>query len=124
MTNLCSRATRSAAELTTAEMNCGAQLLQNKIRRLRPRIVAFVGVTIYRRVFSASNGEGPGLKQQDLFPARVFVLPNPSGLNASFPGFQDKLIWFERLRDFADADSAPANDAVAIKSPAPPATRR
>jgi double-stranded uracil-DNA glycosylase len=124
MTNLCSRATRSAAELTTVELNRGAQLLQNKIRRLRPLIVALVGVTIYRRMFSASNGEGPGLKQQDLFPARVFVLPNPSGLNASFPGFQDKLIWFERLRDFADADSAPANDAVAIKSPAPPATRR
>jgi hypothetical protein len=32
----------------------------------------------------------------------VFVLPNPSGLNASFPGFQHKLIWFERLREFAD----------------------
>jgi hypothetical protein len=33
------------------------------------------------------------------------VLPNPSGLNASFPGFQDKLIWFERLREFAEKGS-------------------
>ena len=34
--------------------------------------------------------------------ARVFVLPNPSGLNASFPGFADKLPWFEALRHFSD----------------------
>jgi len=32
--------------------------------------------------------------------ARIWILPNPSGLNASFPGFQDKLIWFEKLREF------------------------
>ncbi len=35
--------------------------------------------------------------------ARVFVLPNPSGLNASFPGFKHKLIWFEKLREFLEA---------------------
>jgi len=41
--------------------------------------------------------------------ARVFVVPNPSGLNASFPGFQDKLIWFERLREFvAESSETPA----------------
>jgi hypothetical protein len=33
----------------------------------------------------------------------LFVVPNPSGLNASFPGFRQKLVWFEALRDWLDA---------------------
>ena len=102
LTNLCSRATRSAAELTTAEMIAGRELLARKIRRVRPRVVAFVGVSIYRRFFGIAQGDGAGPKQEQIFGARVFVLPNPSGLNASYPGFKDKLIWFQRLRKFAE----------------------
>jgi double-stranded uracil-DNA glycosylase len=104
MTNLCARATRSAAELSTAEMIAGRELLARKIRRVRPRVVAFVGVSIYRRFFGVAQGEGAGPKEEQIFGARVFVLPNPSGLNASYPGFKDKLIWFERLREFAERD--------------------
>ena len=102
MTNVCARATRSAAELSSAEIKRGHQLLERKVRRVRPRVVAFVGVTIYRSFFRITDGEGPGLKEERIGDARVFVLPNPSGLNASFPGFQDKLIWFQRLREFAE----------------------
>jgi TDG/mug DNA glycosylase family protein len=101
MTNLCGRATRSAAELSTAEMIAGQRALARKIRRVRPKVVAFVGVSIYRRYFAVADGQGPGLKDEQISGARVFVLPNPSGLNASFPGFNDKLIWFKRLRRFA-----------------------
>ncbi|MFZ2059621.1 MAG: mismatch-specific DNA-glycosylase [Candidatus Binatus sp.] len=104
LTNLCSRATRSAAELSTAEMIAGREVLARKIRRLRPRVVAFVGVSIYRRFFGVAQGQGAGPKKEQIFSARVFVLPNPSGLNASYPGFKDKLIWFERLREFAALD--------------------
>ena len=104
LTNLCSRATRSAAELSTAEMIAGREVLARKIRRVRPRVVAFVGVSIYRRFFGVAQGEGAGPKEEHIFGARVFVLPNPSGLNASYPGFKDKLIWFERLREFAEMD--------------------
>src|SRR5271169_3178937 len=96
LTSLCPRATRSAAELSTAEMIEGQKLLARKIRRVQPQVVAFVGVSIYRRFFGVAQGEGAGAKQEMIHGARVFVLPNPSGLNASFPGFQDKLIWFER----------------------------
>jgi double-stranded uracil-DNA glycosylase len=103
LTNLCARATRSAAELSTAEMIAGQRVLVRKIRRVRPRVVAFVGVSIYKRFFAAAHGTGAGLKEERIFGARVFVLPNPSGLNASFPGFKDKLVWFERLRAFAEA---------------------
>jgi double-stranded uracil-DNA glycosylase len=104
LTSLCSRATRSAAELSTAEMIAGREVLARKIRRVRPHVVAFVGVSIYRGFFGVTKGEGAGPKEEQIFGARVFVLPNPSGLNASYPGFKDKLIWFERLRDFAALD--------------------
>jgi TDG/mug DNA glycosylase family protein len=106
LTNLCARATRSAAELSTAETIEGRKLLARKIRRVQPRVVAFVGVSIYRKFFGVAQGEGAGAKEDVIFGARVFVLPNPSGLNASYPGFQDKLIWFERLRAFAKMESS------------------
>ena len=38
------------------------------------------------------------------------MLPNPSGLNANFPGFKDKLVWFEKLREFAELDAIPEAD--------------
>ena len=104
LTNLCARATRAASELSTAEMIAGQRILARKIQRIQPRVVAFVGVSIYRRFFGVAQGEGAGAKDETIFGARVFVLPNPSGLNASYPGFKDKLIWFERLRKFAESD--------------------
>ncbi len=101
LTSLCPRATRSAAELSSAEMIEGQKALARRIRRLQPQVVAFVGVSIYRRFFGVTKGDGAGAKAEEIFGARVFVLPNPSGLNASYPGFKHKLIWFERLREFA-----------------------
>jgi TDG/mug DNA glycosylase family protein len=103
LTNLCSRATRAASELSTAEMIAGHRVLARKIRRVQPRVVAFVGVSIYRGFFHITQGDGAGAKEEQIHGARVFVLPNPSGLNASYPGFKDKLIWFERLRKFAES---------------------
>jgi double-stranded uracil-DNA glycosylase len=64
--------------------------------------VAFVGVSLYRMFFGPTASPGPGAKPEILAGARVFVVPNPSGLNASFPGFADKLVWFARLRAFVD----------------------
>ncbi len=107
LTNLCPRATRSAAELGAAEMQRGKRALVRKIRRLHPGVVAFVGVTIYRQFFGRDGSAGAGPKAETIDGARIFVLPNPSGLNASFPGFRHKLVWFERLREFVE--SAPQN---------------
>ena len=42
----------------------------------------------------------PGAKPETISGARVFVVPNPSGLNASYPGFAHKLVWFKKLRAF------------------------
>jgi TDG/mug DNA glycosylase family protein len=106
LTNVCARATRSAAELSTAEVIAGNRVLARKIKRVQPRVVAFVGVGIYRTFFGIAQGDGAGPKEERIFGARVFVLPNPSGLNANYPGFKDKLIWFERLRKFAQTVTA------------------
>jgi TDG/mug DNA glycosylase family protein len=70
---------------------------------MQPAVVALVGVTLYTLMFGATATPGPGPKPETLAGARVFVLPNPSGRNAAFPGFADKQVWFERLRAFTAA---------------------
>jgi hypothetical protein len=64
-----------------------------------------VGASIYRYFCADRSSGGVGPKPESIHGARVFVVPNPSGLNANFPGFKDKLIWFEQLRDFAGLNS-------------------
>ncbi|MBI3725701.1 mismatch-specific DNA-glycosylase [bacterium] len=104
LTNICPRPTRQASELGRDELERGRRTLARKIARLRPRVVALLGLTLYQRFFSLARSGGAGLKPQRIAGARVFVLPNPSGLNASFPGFQEKLVWFEKLREAALRD--------------------
>jgi TDG/mug DNA glycosylase family protein len=100
LTNLCPRTTRTAAELTRAEITRGRAALARKIARWRPAVVAFVGVSLYAMYFGRATGGGPGAKPDVICGAPVFVVPNPSGLNASYPGFAHKLVWFEKLRAF------------------------
>jgi double-stranded uracil-DNA glycosylase len=102
LTNLCSRPTRSAAELTPPEIDRGRRELERKIARLRPGVVAFVGLSLYQAYFRKKTSGGAGAKEERIADARVFVVPNPSGLNASFPGFADKLVWYESLREFLE----------------------
>jgi double-stranded uracil-DNA glycosylase len=104
LTNICSRTTKTAAELTRGELAAGTKKLLEKIERIRPNVVALVGITLYPLVCgtaAAKANPGPGAKPERLAGARLFVVPNPSGLNASFPSFAAKLEWFEALRSFA-----------------------
>src|SRR5262249_7765716 len=101
LTNICARPTRAASELTPDEFRTGRAQLARLIRRLRPEVVAFVGVTVYRAFFGPKVSMGAGPKPERIEGARVFVVPNPSGLNAAYPGFGDKLVWFRRLKEFA-----------------------
>ncbi len=100
LTNLCHRVTRTADELRPDELARGRRTLERKLARLRPAVVALLGVTLYRQVLPQGRTPGAGAKPECLRGARVFVLPNPSGLNASYPGFASKLVWFERLLEF------------------------
>jgi TDG/mug DNA glycosylase family protein len=102
ITNVCPRPTRSAADLERDELLAGAAVLRDKVAALRPEVVAIVGISLYPLVFPGGREPGPGAKRARLAGARVFVLPNPSGLNAAYPGFEAKRVWFERLRRFAD----------------------
>jgi TDG/mug DNA glycosylase family protein len=106
LTNLCPRTTRTAAELTRAEIARGRAALTRKIARWRPAVVAFVGVSLYAMYFAGHIARGgPGAKPEMISGARVFVVPNPSGLNASYPGFAHKLVWFRRLARFLKGGS-------------------
>ncbi len=81
ITNVAPRATARAAELTPAELREGALVLQEKVARLRPQWLAVLGVTVYRTAFG-HPGAVVGPQAATAGPARLWVLPNPSGLNA------------------------------------------
>ena len=102
ISNLCSRPTRSASELSREELAAGARALERRVRRLQPRVVVFVGLTIYQQVFGRGGTPGAGAKPELFGGTHVFVVPNPSGLNASYPGFQEKLVWFVALREYLE----------------------
>lgn len=93
------RATRTAAELTRDEQRQGAKRVARVVAELRPRYVALLGLTLYPVFFPEGTERGPGLKTELLAGARVFVLPNPSGLNRAYPGFASKLVWYRALAE-------------------------
>ena len=82
ITNLVSRATATAAELTNDELRSGRLKLARKVRRFRPRCVAVVGIGAFRVAFDRPRAT-TGLQPEPLASADVWVLPNPSGLNAN-----------------------------------------
>ncbi|SIM68079.1 G/U mismatch-specific DNA glycosylase [Micromonospora cremea] len=84
ITSLSNRATARADELTSTELVAGVAGLAVKAERHRPRWVAILGVTAYRIAFARPRA-GLGPQPDRLGLARVWVLPNPSGLNAHFP---------------------------------------
>jgi TDG/mug DNA glycosylase family protein len=99
ITNLIPRPTPGIDTLRAEEYIAGASVLRRKIRRLKPEVVAFIGVTLFRSVFGRRAGQpvALGLQEERLEGARVFVLPNPSGRNANF-SYAEMLDAFTRLR--------------------------
>ncbi|THA58426.1 G/U mismatch-specific DNA glycosylase [Streptomyces sp. A1136] len=81
ITNVVARASARADELSTEEYREGGRLLTAKVELLRPRWLAVVGVTAYRVAFQEPKAKiGP--QERTIGSTRVWVLPNPSGLNA------------------------------------------
>jgi TDG/mug DNA glycosylase family protein len=83
ITNLVARATATADELTAEELARGGARLRRTVRRYRPRMVAVLGIGAYRMAFGRPKA-GLGLQPERLGETRVWVLPNPSGLNANY----------------------------------------
>lgn len=105
MTNIIGRSTVGIDALHPAEYQAGLRALERKVRRYRPRIIAFLGVTIYRTVFPhlcQSKLLDLGPTNARLADAPVFLLANPSGRNAHY-SYETMLDAFRRLRKEADA---------------------
>ncbi|HKB09589.1 MAG TPA: mismatch-specific DNA-glycosylase [Vicinamibacterales bacterium] len=86
ITNLIPRPTPGIDTLHREEYVVGLRALRRKVRRLRPEVVAFVGVTLFRSIFARPPSQPAplGLRPETFEGAAVFVLPNPSGRNANF----------------------------------------
>jgi TDG/mug DNA glycosylase family protein len=83
ITNLVNRATATAAEVEAAEFVEGRKRLAAKVRQYRPKVVAFLGVGAYCQGFGL-KGAAVGRQPARFEGAKVWVLPNPSGLNANY----------------------------------------
>ncbi|RII13938.1 G/U mismatch-specific DNA glycosylase [Streptomyces sp. YIM 130001] len=110
ITNVVARATARADELAPAELVAGGRVLTGTVERLRPTWLAVVGVTAYRTAFAERQAQiGP--QQTRIGGSRVWVLPNPSGLNArwSLDAMSEE---YGRLREAAAQEWAPAFSTV------------
>jgi double-stranded uracil-DNA glycosylase len=81
--NIADRPTRAADELAPEELRAGAARLVRMVERYQPRLVAIVGLTAYRLAFGRPHA-AMGLQPDELGGRPVWVLPNPSGLNAHY----------------------------------------
>jgi double-stranded uracil-DNA glycosylase len=84
ITNVAARATARADELTAAELRDGGRELLAKAASVAPRWLAILGVTAYRTAFGEARAT-VGPQALTAGATRLWVLPNPSGLNASWP---------------------------------------
>ena len=82
ITNIADPATASADELSDEELR-GRRAAERKVKRFRPAIIAFLGVTAYRMAFGRPKAK-LGRQEERIGESAVWVLPNPSGLNAHY----------------------------------------
>ena len=100
VTNIIARATPGIDTLRPDEYAAGRTRLLAKVRKYRPRIVALVGVTVFRAMFPAHAGVVRlGVQPQTLGDAAIVVLPNPSGRNANI-SYDEMLAAFRSLRRY------------------------
>jgi TDG/mug DNA glycosylase family protein len=107
ITNLIARPSPGIDDLRPAEYVDGWKVLNRKIRRYQPEIVALVGVTLYRAILpllsdvavSDKRSSAVGPQPITIHGSQLFVLPNPSGRNANF-SYGDMLKAFVQLRDW------------------------
>jgi TDG/mug DNA glycosylase family protein len=96
ITSIVRRPTARAAQLSRDELVAGGRDLAERVRAIRPQWLAMLGVTGYRAAFGTPRAQ-LGLQPGTLGGARVWIVPNPSGLNAHFPP-QALAVEFARMR--------------------------
>ena len=100
LTNLVPRATAGIESLTADDYTAGRLVLLRKVQRYRPRVVALLGMTLYRLLFPVEARQAsirPGLQLVTLHESALALLPNPSGRNASY-SFEAMLCAFCELK--------------------------
>jgi len=100
ITNVVARATNAAEELAHEELVDGGRKLVAKVKRFEPRVLAVLGVGAYRAAFGQRRA-AIGLQPDSIGDTRLWVLPNPSGLNANYKPL-DFARLFRELRFFAE----------------------
>ncbi len=105
ITNLVARTTATADVLSKRELRAGARALEEKLRLYRPKVLAVVGLGAYRTAFAEPRARC-GLQPRTIHETRIWLLPNPSGLNAHHQ-IAELAALFGELREFVDpaADS-------------------
>ena len=103
ISNVVPHATATAAELTREDFMRGGRLLSAKVKKYQPRIVAILGVGAYRTAFAKPKAI-IGEQSESIQSARVWVLPNPSGLNANYQ-LPELVRLFAELRMAAEASA-------------------
>lgn len=83
LSNVVPHATATAAELAKDDFIAGGRILAAKVKKYQPQVVAILGVGAYRTAF-ANPKATIGEQSERIHAARVWVLPNPSGLNANY----------------------------------------
>jgi double-stranded uracil-DNA glycosylase len=96
ITNLVPGASRAATDLSVSELQAGARTLERKVGKLRPGFVAVLGMQAYRKAFGRPEASA-GPQAEKLAGACLWLLPNPSGLQAHY-GFPEMVLMFEQLR--------------------------
>lgn len=97
ITNVVMRATASADQLSKDEIIAGGELLRQKVLRYRPKVLALLGVGAYRLAFN--RPKAPVGRQDEIIGGTLlWVLPNPSGLNANYQA-PDLARLFRELKD-------------------------
>lgn len=107
ITNVVARATAAAAELSRTELAAGAGKLREKVLRFRPAVLAVLGIGAYRIGFGEPKA-ALGLQTTSIGGTRVWVLPNPSGLNARYQR-RNLADLFRELAAFSNSPQDPAN---------------
>lgn len=83
ITNVVARATAAADELSTEELKAGGKALTRRVLKYAPRYLAIVGIGAYRTAFARPKAK-LGLQEETVGETKIWVLPNPSGLNANY----------------------------------------
>jgi TDG/mug DNA glycosylase family protein len=104
ISNVVPHATASAAELTAEDLIAGGRRLAAKVKRYRPKVVAILGVGAYRHAFGKPKAR-IGEQTERIHDASVWVLPNPSGLNANYQ-LPDLVKLFKKLHAAVEPDGA------------------